>query len=76
MERIFSNWNLMRIIRLIIGIYAGYQSIVMHEWILGLAAVYVAGMAILNIGCCGVNGCQIPNKNNGKAAILFKQWKN
>lgn len=59
MKKLLSGWNVMRVVRLLIGLYALWQAIVTKEPMLGLAGLFVAGMALANIGCCGVNGCQI-----------------
>jgi hypothetical protein len=68
MERILKGWNFMRVVRLLIGLYAGWQSVVMQEWMLGLAGVFVAGTALMNVGCCGVNSCQPMIKTKTGAA--------
>jgi hypothetical protein len=59
MKILLSGWSVMRVIRLLIGLYAFWQAIVTKEPMLGLAGLFVAGMALANIGCCGANGCQI-----------------
>lgn len=50
----FGYWRLFRII---FGIVAVVQAFFVHDIILGIGGVVVAGMAIFNMGCCGVNGC-------------------
>lgn len=50
-------WDFVRILRLILGIVIIIQAIGMREWVLGMAGLLFAGMALANIGCCGVNGC-------------------
>jgi hypothetical protein len=64
MESILKNWNIVRVIRLLLGLSVCWQSVVMHEWILGFAGIFVAGNALFNVGCCGINGCQIAAKPN------------
>jgi hypothetical protein len=58
----------MRVLRLLFGIYVLWQSISMSEWMLGLAGLLLAGMAILNIGCCGTNGCAYEPKQKQTVA--------
>ena len=60
MKPIFTGWNIMRALRLVMGIVAIGQAIAAKEWILGLAGGFLLYMALANIGCCGVNGCAVP----------------
>lgn len=54
-----SSWSFMRIVRLLAGIAALWQAIVMKDNLLGAAGVLLIIMSVLNIGCCGVNSCSI-----------------
>ena len=54
---IFSNWNFMRVFRLIIGIAILVQSVIAKDMLFGLAGLLFSGMAVFNIGCCGMGGC-------------------
>ena len=54
----------MRVVRLVFGLYIGWQSIAMKEWGLGLAGLFIAGTALLNMVCCGIYGCQPLIKKN------------
>lgn len=62
----FKSWDFMRILRLVIGIFAAAQAIYTMDIILGIAAFVIGGMAIFNIGCCGVNGCNTNYKSSKK----------
>ena len=64
---LFTQWNLFRVIRLILGIGAVIQAIMTVEIVLGIAGALIAGMALLNIGCCGASGCSVPP--NGKQKL-------
>lgn len=56
----------MRWLRLGMGIYALVAAVLQQEWILGIAGVLLAGMALLNIGCCTGSTCSpMPRRNNG-----------
>ena len=65
MERIIRNitsgWNFFRIARLFLGIAALVQAIMLKEWPLALAGLFIAGMALANTGC-GLGGCA-PRRN-------------
>jgi hypothetical protein len=50
------DWNFFRIIRLVLGIAALGQAIILGEWLLAIAGALIAGMALVNIGC-GPSGC-------------------
>jgi hypothetical protein len=53
---ISKDWNFFRIIRLVLGIAALGQAIILGEWLLAFAGALIAGMALANIGC-GPAGC-------------------
>jgi hypothetical protein len=65
MEQIIRNistgWNFFRIARLLLGIAALVQAIMLKEWPLALAGLFIAGMALTNTGC-GLAGCS-PRRN-------------
>ena len=44
-------------LRFIFGVFALVQAIITMNIILGLLGVVVGGIAFLNVGCCGENGC-------------------
>lgn len=69
----FGYWRLLRII---FGAIALVQAFILHDIILGVAGTVVAGMAVLNMGCCGVNGCNtnLNRKNtNGTDEINYEE---
>lgn len=51
-----TGWNFFRVARLLLGIAALVQAIMLREWPLALAGVFIAGMALANTGC-GLGGC-------------------
>lgn len=60
------NWNVMRIIRLVIGGYALIEAYRGQDTLMGLLGLVLVGMAILNAGC-GAQGCAVPmSKSNPK----------
>lgn len=56
------NWNVIRVLRLAIGVWAIVSAFQTNEVLLGVAGGLLLGMAVLNIGCCGVNGCGLPRE--------------
>ena len=65
MKTLLSNWNVARIIRLLLGIGAIAQGATTNEYILIIAGVLIASMAMINVGCCGATGCNIQPKKGG-----------
>lgn len=67
----------MRLLRLCFGIFAVVQAFVTLDIILGLLGLVIGGMAFLNAGCCGVNGCnagsQITNSKKEIKDIDFEE---
>ena len=67
MKAISTNWNLMRMLRLIVGIWGIYVSITDAQPQFGILGGMFILQSIFNIGCCGSNGCSVPqNKNHEK----------
>jgi hypothetical protein len=65
------SWSFMRILRLVFGGFAIIQAIITLDIVLGILGLIVGGMALLNIGCCGVGGCNTNIKNvNPKKEII------
>lgn len=54
---ILYGWNFMRILRLVLGGIVLWQSFVTGDLLPGIAGGMIMAMAVLNIGCCGLNGC-------------------
>jgi len=71
MKTITTGWNFFRLLRFLTGTAVLVQSIILQEWLLGLAGVFLAGMALFTKGC-GVNGCdnKISSVNN---KVEFKE---
>ena len=65
-EQIKTGWNLIRVVRLIIGVAGIVAAILGHDPLLGFAGGILVLMAVLNMGCCGVAGCQVPGTYPGK----------
>jgi len=54
-----TNWSFMRILRLLVGIIALWQAILMKDYLLGATGIMLLIMSAFNIGCCGAGGCSI-----------------
>lgn len=54
------NWNLMRALRLVLGLVILVQGIQAQETMYAIAGLLLSGMALANIGCCGPGGCGVP----------------
>ena len=54
-----TQWNVLRIVRLVLGIGVIIQGIIASELLLIIAGIVVGSMALLNTGCCGAAGCNV-----------------
>ena len=59
-QTLFTQWNLIRWIRLGAGLFFAIQAIKMHDTIAGLVSMIFLFQAVTNTGCCGVSGCAVP----------------
>ncbi len=61
---LFTNWHVMRWIRLAFGLFSLQQAFQYNEILFGVMAAFFLFQALFNTGC-GLNGCTIPkNKTN------------
>lgn len=70
MRTIITNWNVMRGLRLILGVIALMQSIIQKDVTLGVIAGLLLFTALANVGCCGNNGCAVNFNNRKKESEL------
>jgi hypothetical protein len=64
------SWNFMRVLRFTFVGGAIIQALITKDITLGVLGIIVGGMALLNVGCCGTNGCETKLKNtNSKNPI-------
>jgi len=61
-ERLLTNWDAMRWMRLVFAIVFLFAGITRHEPIAYAAAAFFGLQALLNIGCCGT-ACAPQRKN-------------
>ncbi|MEA5259516.1 hypothetical protein VB264_17090 [Arcicella aquatica] len=70
MKAIAQQWNFMRILRLVLGIWGIYSSITDSQPLFGILGGILVVQVLLNIGCCGSRGCKIlQNKNPTRTDI-------
>ena len=76
MKVLVSGWNVMRVIRLALGILVIIQSISEKNYMLTVAGGLFALLALINVGCCGANGCAVNpvvNKNDLKKEAVYEE---
>lgn len=56
-QLLFSNWTLIRFLRLVMGIAIIAQAAVAKDALFGIAGFLFTIMALFNTGCCGSGGC-------------------
>lgn len=73
-DLIFNNWNVIRFLRLGIGIAIIVQAVVAADVLFGLAGLLFTGMAVFNASCCGSGACATPvKKNTGSKDISYEE---
>ena len=52
-KKIFASgeWTIMRWIRLLFGVFILIEAMVNRDWLLGIGWLFLAGMAVVNVGC-------------------------
>lgn len=72
------NWNLFRIVRLILGIIIVAQAIIIKDALFGVTGLLFSLMAIFNTACCRVKSCniEVPKPTKQKTEnIIFEEIK-
>jgi hypothetical protein len=59
-QTLFTQWHLMRWIRLAAGLFLAVQAVQLHDAVAGFISAILLFQAFTNTGCCGVSGCAIP----------------
>jgi hypothetical protein len=62
---LFTNWHLMRWVRLAFALFLFTQAYVLKEWAFIAFGLFFLIQVIFNLGC-GPNGCAIPNNKYAK----------
>lgn len=57
---------MLRLLRLIAGIAIAAQALYLKEWMLFVAGIIFAAIALFHGGCCAGNDCKSYNSSTGK----------
>ena len=71
-QSILFNWSFFRFLRLGIGIAILVQAVMAKDALFGIAGLLFTGMAVFNIGCCGMGGCTTANTLTKKTSETIK----
>lgn len=63
---LFTNWHLVRILRLVFGVFVLVQAVTMRDALAGMISALFLYQAITNTGCCGASGCAVPTTSVNK----------
>lgn len=77
-QTLITGWNLMRLLRLGLGIIIAIQAVQSHDILLGFMSVFFLFQAVTNTGCCGQGGCAVPvnqSKNEKTEDVEFEEVK-
>ncbi len=55
-RNITTGWNFFRAARFLLGVGALVQAVLLREWPIALAGLFLSGMALANVGC-GAGSC-------------------
>jgi hypothetical protein len=64
LQTILSNWNTIRVLRLVLGLLALGAAFSEHDKLMGLLGTVFTLQAVFNVGCCGSSGCSTNYKND------------
>lgn len=78
-ERIFKNWNLMRVLYVLIGGYTATAAFMDQEWLIGTVGLIFAGMGVFAMGCAGGNcfskSCEISDKKESDSDLSTVEYE-
>lgn len=58
-DKLLNDWNFMRAVKLLLGVYVTYDAIVSKQYFLLILAALFLYQAIFNVSTCGINGCSV-----------------
>lgn len=73
MKTLFNNWNVMRGIRLALGLVILVQAFIQRDMFIGLLAGFLLFTALANIGCCRANSCGVNLKKSNKKELAYEE---
>jgi hypothetical protein len=68
-QKLLTNWHLMRIFRLGIGIWMVVLAFQTYDWAVGLFGAFFLYQAVTDTGCCGAQGCYTPKRRDSVQSI-------
>ena len=68
-QSITSGWDLMRIVRLAIGMMLLVQGIYSRDWMIGMFSTFFLYQAVTNTGCCGTKACYMPKTRSNSVPL-------
>jgi hypothetical protein len=63
-QRIFTNWHLMRLIRLGLSVWLVIMAVQEKDILMGAVGAFFLYTAIAGVGCCGPSGCYTTQNND------------
>lgn len=75
MNSILKQWDFLRVIRLAAGVGLGIYAIVSKEYPFLFLSAFFLVQAILNISCCGSNGCSSRQNQGQLYKDIIKPYK-
>ena len=74
-DLILNNWNIIRVLRLGIGLAIIVQALVAADILFGLAGLLFTGMAVFNASCCGSGACATtpPVNKTGSKDVSYEE---
>ncbi|MDD2961554.1 MAG: hypothetical protein PHR45_05680 [Muribaculaceae bacterium] len=73
MNRLISNWNVIRIVRLLLGLGIIAWAVIANEYVFVILGALLAIQALLNASCCCAGGCG--TGNDAKQDVYKNQIK-
>jgi hypothetical protein len=73
----FASWNIIRVLRLVLGGFVVYQGFVSSQWLLSGLGVLFVTQALLNAGCCA-GSCEPSRPRNQEStsdALEYEEVK-
>ena len=58
--------SFMRVFRVVTGVAALTYAIVKHDYLAGIAGLFLLLIGLSNVARCGAGGCALPNQNSPK----------
>jgi hypothetical protein len=75
-QMLFANWHLMRMLRLLLGIFIGVNALMMHDMLSGLLSGIFIFQAFTNTGCCCGGSCTVRlAKKKEEVKTIFEENK-